>query len=140
MMLALQTHSMKDHHSLLGLVMQYTSQSLLFVVSVLVREQEKLMAWLTLLFIVILTTVSKVTSLHCSDQQLPASGDDDSQQVTTLQYCLFDNCTSRGLILERNWILSTLPIVSLLLPQQTATLLQWLPRKNTSFLVITVTI
>ena len=34
-----------------------------------------------------------MTSLHCSDQQLPASGDDDLQQVTTLQYCLVDNCT-----------------------------------------------
>ena len=53
-------------------------------------ELEKLMVWLTILFIV---TVSKVTSLHCSDQQLPASGDDDLQQVTTLQYCLVDNCT-----------------------------------------------
>ena len=51
------------------------------------------MACLTLLFIVILTTVSKVTSLHCSDQQLPPSGDDDLQQVTTLQYCLVDHCT-----------------------------------------------
>ena len=51
------------------------------------------MACLTLLFIVILTIVSKVTSLHCSDQQLPASGDDDLQQVTTLQYCLVDDCT-----------------------------------------------
>jgi len=51
------------------------------------------MVWLTLFFIVILTTVSKVKSLHCSDQQLPASGDDDLQQVTTLQYCLVDNCT-----------------------------------------------
>ena len=51
------------------------------------------MASLTLLFIVILTTVSKVTSLHCSDQQLPASGDDDLQQVTTLHYCQVDNCT-----------------------------------------------
>jgi len=49
------------------------------------------MACLTLLFIVILTTVSKVTSLHCS--QLPASGDDHLQQVTTLQYCLVDDCT-----------------------------------------------
>ena len=28
-----------------------------------------------------------------ADQQLPASGDDDLQQVTTLQYCLVDNCT-----------------------------------------------
>ena len=51
------------------------------------------MVCLTLLYIVILTTVSKVTSLHCSDQQLSASGDDDLQQVTTLQYCLLDNCT-----------------------------------------------
>ena len=61
--------------------------------SVLVGEQERLMAWLTLLFIVILTTVSEVTALHCSDQQLPASSDDDLQQVTTLQYCLVDGCT-----------------------------------------------
>jgi len=44
---------------------------------------------LTLFFIVLLVTV---TSLHCG-QQLPASGDDDLQQVTTLQYCLVDNCT-----------------------------------------------
>ncbi|XP_065920561.1 uncharacterized protein [Dysidea avara] len=51
------------------------------------------MAWLTLFFIVILSTVCKVTPLHCSDQQLPASGDDGLQQVTTLQYCLVDNCT-----------------------------------------------
>ena len=54
--------------------------------------REKLMACPNLLFIVILTTVSKVTSLHCSDQQLPSSGDDNLQQVTTLQYCLVDNC------------------------------------------------
>ena len=51
------------------------------------------MASLTLLFIFILITVSKVTSLHCSDQQLPASGDDDLQQVTALHYCWVDNCT-----------------------------------------------
>jgi len=51
------------------------------------------MVCLTLLFIVILTAASKVTSLHCSDQQPPASGDDDPQQVTTLQYCLVDECT-----------------------------------------------
>ena len=49
------------------------------------------MVWFTL-FIIFLTA-SKVTSLHCSDQQLPASGDDDLQQITTLQYCLVDNCT-----------------------------------------------
>ena len=51
------------------------------------------MACFALLSIVILTTVSKVTSLHCSDQQLPASGKDGLQQFTTLQYCLVDNCT-----------------------------------------------
>ena len=34
-----------------------------------------------------------MTSLHCSDQQLPVSGDDDLQQVASLQYCLVDNCT-----------------------------------------------
>ena len=46
------------------------------------------------------------TALHCYPynsqkgditsllyQQLPASGDDHLQQVTTLQYCLLDNCT-----------------------------------------------
>jgi len=62
---------------------------------VLLLDIQKLMACLTLLFIVILTTVSKVTLLNCSDQQLPASGDDmlDSQQVTALQYCLVNNCT-----------------------------------------------
>jgi len=49
------------------------------------------MGCLTLLFIGILTVVSKVTSLHCS--QLPSSGDDHLQQVTTLQYCLVDDCT-----------------------------------------------
>ena len=63
------------------------------MVSALVREQERLMASLTLLFIFILITVSKVTSLHCSDQQLPAGGDDDLQQVTALHYCRVDNCT-----------------------------------------------
>ena len=51
------------------------------------------MVWLTLLFIVILTTVNKVTSLQCSDQKLPASGDDeDLKQATTLHYCWIDNC------------------------------------------------
>jgi len=40
-------------------------------------------------FIGNLITVSKVKSLHCSEQQLPAadSGDDELQQVTTLHYC-----------------------------------------------------
>ena len=52
------------------------------------------MACHILLFIVVIAA-SEVTSLHHSDQQLPASGDDitDLQRVTTLQYCLVDNCT-----------------------------------------------
>ena len=52
------------------------------------------MACRVLLFIVIIAA-SEVTSLHCSDQQLHASGNDISnlQQVTILQYCLVDNCT-----------------------------------------------
>jgi len=49
-----------------------------------------------LLFIVILV-VSKVTSSSCFDQRPPdsSSGDEvpEIQQVTTLQYCLIDNCT-----------------------------------------------
>ena len=50
------------------------------------------MVWLTLLFFVTLT-VSKVTSFHCSDQELSASGDDELQQLTTQHYCRVDNCT-----------------------------------------------
>lgn len=33
------------------------------------------------------------TPLHCSVQQLPSSGDDDLQEITTLQNRLADNCT-----------------------------------------------
>jgi len=51
------------------------------------------MAGLHFTIILIILVVSKVTSLNCSDQQLPASGDDDLQQVTAQQYCLVDNCT-----------------------------------------------
>jgi len=65
---------------------QHTSQSPLFVMSLLVRERERLMACLILIFIVILTTVSKVTSLQCPRDVHP-------QQVTTLQYCLVYDCT-----------------------------------------------
>jgi len=50
----------------------------------------------TVFFIVILT-VGNVTSFPCSDQQPSglASGDDvlRTQQATTLQYCLINNCT-----------------------------------------------
>jgi len=69
------------------------------------------MACLAVLFIVILTII-EVTSLNCSDQQLPASGDDDQQVAAVLQYCLVDNCTIMMIKLGRNWILPTLPIVS----------------------------
>jgi len=50
----------------------------------------------TLLFFTVILAVSKVTALHCSDQQLPVSGDgmpDAHEAATTLQYCLTDNCT-----------------------------------------------
>ena len=73
-------HTIYSHHTFLS-------------VTVICDRERKLMASVALLFVVILTTISKVTSLHCSDQHLPASGDDDPQQVTTLQYCLVDNCT-----------------------------------------------
>ena len=51
------------------------------------------MAYLTLLLI--LTVASGATPLYCSDVQSPASGSDntDLSQVTTLQYCIIDNCT-----------------------------------------------
>ena len=59
----------------------------------ILREQKFDVLSYSIFFIVILTTASKVTSLHCYHQQLPASGDDHLQQVTTLQYCLVDDCT-----------------------------------------------
>ena len=102
---------MKDHHSLLRLIT-------IICISVLVREQEMWMAGCTLLFIVVLTIVSKVMSLQCSDQQQPASGNDGLQQATTAWLM---TAPSRGSTLERNWTLRTLLIVSLLLPQQMAT-------------------
>ena len=49
-----------------------------------------------LFFIAVLTVASGATPLYCSDVQLPASGsghDTDLSQVTTLQYCIIDNCT-----------------------------------------------
>ena len=57
-----------------------------------------MMACLTLLLItIILTVTSEATPLYCSDVQSPAaSGSDntaDLSQVTTLQYCIIDNCT-----------------------------------------------
>ena len=50
----------------------------------------------SLLLIAILTVVSGATPLYCSDVQSPASGsghNTDLSQVTTLQYCIIDNCT-----------------------------------------------
>ena len=106
------------------LAIQHTCQSLLFLKSVSVRERERLMVWFTLFFIVTLTVVSKVTSLHCSDQQLPSSGDDDLQQVTTLQFCLVDNCTIMMIDTgeELNIVYTTDTVMSLLLPQLMAVL------------------
>ena len=49
----------------------------------------------SLLLTTILTVASGVTPLNCSDVQSPASGSGniDLSQVTTLQYCITDNCT-----------------------------------------------
>ena len=55
-----------------------------------------MMAYLSLLLIAILTVTSGATPLYCSDVQSPASGsghNTDLSQVTTLQYCIIDNCT-----------------------------------------------
>jgi len=55
-----------------------------------------IMVQFTLLLIVILSVASgQATPLHCSDVQSPASGshNTDLLQVTTLQYCIIDNCT-----------------------------------------------
>ena len=56
-----------------------------------------MMACLTLLLITaVLTVTSGVTPLYCSNVQSPASGSHntaDLSQVTTLQYCIIDNCT-----------------------------------------------
>ena len=55
------------------------------------------MAYLTLLLITtILTVTSWATPLYCSDVQSPAasgSHNTDLSQVTTLQYCVINNCT-----------------------------------------------
>ena len=53
------------------------------------------MAYLYDLFIAILTVTSGATPLNCSDLQSPASGSGniDLSQVTTLKYCIIDNCT-----------------------------------------------
>ena len=53
------------------------------------------MAYLSLLLIAILTVTSGATPLYCSDVQSQASGNEntDLSQVTTLKYCIVDNCT-----------------------------------------------
>ena len=56
-----------------------------------------MMAYISLLFIVIFTVASGATPLYCSDVQPPAASgsghNTDLSQVTTLQYCIIDNCT-----------------------------------------------
>ena len=55
-----------------------------------------MMACFILLLITILSVASgQATPLYCSNVQSPASGshDTDLSQVTTLQYCIIDNCT-----------------------------------------------
>ena len=55
------------------------------------------MAYLTLFLITILAVTSGATPLHCSDVRSPAASGshdtDPSQLVTTLEYCIIDNCT-----------------------------------------------
>ena len=53
-------------------------------------------AYVSLLLVAVLTVASGATPLYCSDVQSPASGsgyNTDLSQVTTLQYCIIDNCT-----------------------------------------------
>ena len=52
------------------------------------------MNYIVLLFLLILT-ITQTTSLHhhCNSRSDVASGMADLQQLTTLQYCLIDNCT-----------------------------------------------
>ena len=67
--------------------------SLLFVK---VELKGTLMAYLMLLITTILTVTSWATPLYCSDVQSPAasgSHNTDLSQVTTLQYCIINNCT-----------------------------------------------
>ena len=54
------------------------------------------MVYISLLSIAILTVASGATPLYCSDVQSPAGGsghNTDLSQITTLQYCIIDNCT-----------------------------------------------
>ena len=57
----------------------------------------KVLAYLCgILLITMLIATSGATPLYCSDVQSPASGsghNTDLTQVTTLQYCIIDNCT-----------------------------------------------
>ena len=54
------------------------------------------MAYVSLLLIAIFSVTSGATPLYCSDVQSPASGsghNTNPSQVTTIQYCIIDNCT-----------------------------------------------
>ena len=57
----------------------------------------------SLLLITILTVTSGATPLNCSDVQSTASGsgNTDLSQVTTLQYCIIDNCTIMSIDTEQ---------------------------------------
>ena len=71
-----------------------TYKSLVFF---LLNKVVWMMAYLTLLLITTIFTVASGATplLYCSDVQSPASGNHntDLSQVTTLQYCIIDNCT-----------------------------------------------
>ena len=76
----------------MSLQVTHTCYLLIFYVSKLLL----MMVCLTLLLIIILTGASGATPLYCSDVQSPASDSHntaDLSQVTTLQYCIIDNCT-----------------------------------------------
>ena len=54
-----------------------------------------MMAFASLFLIAVLTVASGATPLYCSDVQSQSGGNEntDVSQVTTLQYCIIDNCT-----------------------------------------------
>ena len=73
----------------------------------------------SVLFLFLVLATSKAASLDCSDQQSigNASGMADLQQVTTLQYCLVDNCTikniNNGVMLDIIYTTDSLLVVTL---------------------------
>ena len=73
----------------------------------------------SVLFLLLVLATSKAASLDCSDQQSVGnvSGMADLQQVTTLQYCLIDNCTikniNNGEILDIVYTTDSLLVIAL---------------------------